>query len=307
MNNKDPNESLFSRRGFYTALYAFLAVAIITTAAFSLHNLTSYTGNDFGQPETQIDHAQLEPVGVNYAVSYLDQQALEEELALRRNRPTPTPSPPPEQQEQPGAPPGAAPAPRVTPAPAPSPAPAPEAQTPERTPETPAPSPAPQVAPQTDGAPSGQAVQDGVSPYLFEFFDISQRMEWPALGEVVMGFSPDRLIYDRTLDQYRTNDTISIAAEMGSQVLAASAGIVEFVGNTHERGNYVVINHGNGWVTTYGQLQDGVLVRAGDVVRTGQPIGGIGSPTICSVLLGNHVNFRVENNGVVVDPRTVLR
>jgi len=303
MNSKEPNESLFNKRGFYTALYAFLAVAIVTTAAYSLHNLTSYTGDDFGYHEEQLDFAQLEPVGVNYATSYLDQQALEEELALRRNRPAPSPSPQPEPQEQPAATPGAAPAPRVMPGSAPSPTPAPEAQTPERTPEAPAPSPAPQASPQTDGAPSGQAS----SPYLFDFFDISQRMEWPVLGDVVMGFSPDRLIYDRTLDQYRTNDTISIAAEMGSQVLAATAGIVEFVGNTHERGNYVVINHGNGWVTTYGQLQDGVLVRAGDVVRTGQPIGGIGSPTICSVLLGNHVNFRVESNGVVVDPRTVLR
>ena len=308
MKNKDPNESLFNKKGFYTALYAFLAIAIVTTAALSLHNITSYTGYDFGQPETQIDLAQLEPVGVNYATSYLDQQALEEELALRRNRPTPSPSPQPEPSEQPGAAPGATPSPpRVAPSPSPAPSPTPEAQTPERTPETPAPSPAPQALPQTDGAPATQTTQVEASPYLFEFFDISQRMEWPVLGDVVMGFSPDRLIYDRTLAQYRTNDTISIAAEMGSQVLSASAGIVHFVGNTHELGNYVVINHGNGWATTYGQLQDGVLVRAGDVVRAGQPIGGIGSPTICSVLLGNHVNFRVENNGVVVDPRTVLR
>jgi len=297
MNNRNPKKNIFNKKGFYTALYSCMAVAIVTAAAVSLHNLTGQAEYELTRPPlTQIDLAQLEPVGTNDAPSYLDQQAaFEEELALRRNRPSPTPSPPPATDEQPATP-------GVAPAPAPSPA--PETQAPERTPEAPAPSPAPGAPPQAESAPTGQAYG---SPYLFELFDISQRMEWPVLGDVVMGFSADRLIYDATLDQYRTNDTISIAAEMGSQVLAASAGIVEFVGSTRENGNYVIINHGNGWVTTYGQLQDGVLVRAGDVVRAGQPIGGIGSPSICSVLLGNHVNFRVENNGVVVDPRSVLR
>ncbi|MCL2853125.1 MAG: M23 family metallopeptidase [Defluviitaleaceae bacterium] len=301
MNKKDPKESIFKKKGFYVALYSCLGVVMITAAAISLNNLAGQA--EFAEEgANQIDIAQLEPVGTNDTQSYLDRQALEDEIALRRNRPEPSPTPGSDDL----------PAGNVTPSPSPeaSPSPSPGAQAPAQTPQAPAASPAPAAPPATEQDSPDEVVyeeQGAENPYLFDFFDISQRMEWPVLGDVVMSYSSDRLIYDMTLDQYRTNDNISIAAELGSQVLASSAGIVEFVGYTRESGNYVIINHGNGWITTYSQLQDGVLVNAGDVVRAGQPIGGVGSPSIYSVLLGNHVSFRVENHGVSVDPRTVLR
>ena len=298
MNQKDPKESIFRKKGFYVALYSCLGVVMVTAAVISLNNLTGQS--EFtAESSPQIDIAQLEPVGATDDQSYLDRQAIEDELLLRRARPTPTPG----TDDLPDGNVTPSPSPDASPAPSPSPG----AQAPAQAPTT---SPAP-AAPPASGADVDDEVvfeeQGAESPYLFDFFDISRRMEWPVLGEVVMGYSSDRLIYDMTLDQYRTNDNISIAAEIGSQVLASASGIVEFVGYTRESGNYVIINHGNGWITTYGQLQDGVLVRAGDVVRAGQPIGGVCSPSIYGVLLGNHVNFRVENHGVSVDPRTVLR
>ena len=305
MNKKDPNESVFRKKGFFVALYSCLGVVMITAAVVSLNNLAGQS--EFtADSSPQIDIAQLEPVGTNDSQSILDRQVMEDEIALRRNRPSPSPTP--GSDDLPAGDVTPSPSPNVSPSPSPSPT--PEAQAPARTPQT------PQAPPTASPAPGAQEEADtevvyeeqgAENPYLFEFFDISQRMEWPVLGDVVMNYSSDRLIYDMTLDQYRTNDNISISANLGSQVLASSAGIVEFVGHSRENGNYVIINHGNGWITTYGQLQDGVLVRAGDVVRAGQPIGGVGSPSIYSVLLGNHVNFKVENNGVSVDPRTVLR
>ena len=302
MNNKDPKESIFKKKGFYAALYSCLGVVMITAAVVSLNNLTGRQELT-AERSPQIDIAQLEPVGTNDAQSLLERQAIEDEIALRRSRTAPSPTPGTDEQPAGTAP---TPSPEVSPSPEVQPgAQAPAAPSPE-----PAASPAPAASPTTEEeTPDEMATEEqgAQSPYLFEFFDISQRMEWPVLGEIVMSYSSDRLIYDMTLDQYRTNDTVSIAAEIGSQVLASSAGIVEFVGYTRESGNYVIINHGNGWITTYGQLQDGVLVRAGDVVRAGQPIGGVGSPSIYSVLLGNHVNFRVENHGITVDPRAVLR
>ena len=298
MNKKDPKQSIFRRKGFYIALYSCLGVVMLTTAVVSLNNLAG-RADLAAQTPPHIDLGQLEPVGTTDARSYLEQQALDAELSLRRNQPSPSPAPEPQEQQPEG---NAAPAsPEVSPSPPPDPQGQGDPQEPAQEPAQPVPNqPAP---PQADY----QSTDGAESPYLFEFFDNTQRMEWPVLGEVVMGFSSDRMIYDRTLDQYRTNDTISIAAEMGQQVLASASGIVEFVGFTREIGNYVIINHGNGWSTTYGQLQDGVLVRAGDVVRAGQPIGGVGNPSIYSVLLGNHVNFRIENHGSAIDPISILR
>ncbi|MCL2618510.1 MAG: M23 family metallopeptidase [Defluviitaleaceae bacterium] len=307
MNNKDPKEHVFRKKGFYVALYSCLGVVMVTTAVISLNNLTGR--QDFSAERSpQIDIAQLEPVGANDGMSILERQAIEDEIALRRSRTAPTPTP--GEGEQPGGM-TATPAPRPETSPSPQPQPGAQAPAPAVPPTTePMTSPAPATEPSALEEAYDETVYEGEgaqSPYLFEFFDISQRMEWPVLGQVVMNYSSDRLIYDMTLDQYRTNDTISISAELGSQVLASAAGIVDFVGYSRETGNYVVINHGNGWITTYGQLQDGVLVRVGDVVRAGQPVGGVGNPSIYSVLLGNHINFRVENHGITVDPQAVLR
>jgi murein DD-endopeptidase MepM/ murein hydrolase activator NlpD len=141
---------------------------------------------------------------------------------------------------------------------------------------------------------------------VFKNFTGTEKMNWPIDGEVVMGYSSDAAIYDVTLDQYRTNDTLAIAANVGDQVKAASDGKVISIDKSRENGYSVVIDHGQGWNTTYSQLQELVLVAEGDVVKAGQVIAGVGSPSIYGVLLGNHLSFSVSKDGKIVDPNTVL-
>ena len=131
-------------------------------------------------------------------------------------------------------------------------------------------------------------------------------MRWPVLGEVVMDFSADRLIFDRTLEQFRTNAIMCIATDIGTPVHAATGGRVVSVTHSREMGNTIVLDHGNGWTTSYSQLQDGVLVRPGDVVTSGQVIGGVGAPTLYYVLLGSHLGFAVAHNDVHRDPTLLL-
>lgn len=140
----------------------------------------------------------------------------------------------------------------------------------------------------------------------FAAFTEGSVMQWPTFGDIVMNYSSEHGIYDVTLEHYRTNDDICIAAQLGAQVKAAAAGVVKSVANTRENGNTVVIDHGNGWETTYSQLQDSILVAEGDVVKTGQVIGGVGNPSIYSVLLGNHLSFNVKKENEDIDPLTVL-
>jgi len=65
-------------------------------------------------------------------------------------------------------------------------------------------------------------------------------------------------------------------------------------------GNGVAINHGGGWTSQYCHMARGsILVRTGQVVTAGQPIGRVG-------LSGNteypHLHMTVWKDGVVVDP-----
>ena len=142
----------------------------------------------------------------------------------------------------------------------------------------------------------------------FKSFDENaDSMAWPVLGEVVMNYSVDHLLYDKTLEQYRTNSNICIGAPEGSEVRCSAEGKVADVYTTRENGRTVVVDHGNGWVTTYSQLQDGILVKAGDVVTANQQIGSVGQPTMFSSLLGSHLAFTVYKDNTPIDPNKILK
>ncbi len=134
----------------------------------------------------------------------------------------------------------------------------------------------------------------------------SVRMMWPTQGEVLTVYSPTSLVYDETLEQYRTTDSIDIASEKGQDVFASYDGVVKMVSKSLEAGNFVVIDHGNGWVTTYSQLDDSMKVSVGDEIKKGQQIGTIAEPSPQSVLLGSHLDFKVTRNDSTIDPLEVL-
>lgn len=140
----------------------------------------------------------------------------------------------------------------------------------------------------------------------FSLFDDTKEMTWPVFGQIVMDYSMETAIYDKTLEQYRTNDSIAISAEEGTEVLAAAEGIVEQIYADVEDGNTIVINHGNGWVSTYSQLQDNILVAVGQIVAEGEVIGTVGKPSNYSANLGTHLDFKITKDNISTDPKLVL-
>ena len=89
-------------------------------------------------------------------------------------------------------------------------------------------------------------------------------------------------------------------------MVAAAQGIVKSIGCNDILGNYVVISHGNGLETTYGQLQEAVDVSVDQVVSKGETIGYIAEPSWYGTALGSHVEFQVTQDGVAVDPTIYL-
>lgn len=129
---------------------------------------------------------------------------------------------------------------------------------------------------------------------------------YPLRGEVVLPYSVDHAIYDPTLEQYHTNAGISLSAEQGTEVKAAADGKVKEIKKDVETGNTVVLEHNNGWLTTYGQLEDDVNVKEGDSVKQGQTIGSVSMPTKYGVALGSHLEFSMEKDGSTVNPEEKL-
>lgn len=137
-------------------------------------------------------------------------------------------------------------------------------------------------------------------------FEDDAVFSWPVDGDIVMEYAADTAIYDPTLEQFRTNNSISISAAEGAQVTASGNGIIEQVGYNPEDGNFVVINHNNGWQTTYSQLSDDLMVKKGEKVNVGQVLGTVAQPTKYGVALGNHIDFEVSRNGESINPITAL-
>lgn len=85
-----------------------------------------------------------------------------------------------------------------------------------------------------------------------------------------------------------------------SAVGAAWDGIVSCVSYDASRGNYVIIDHGEGVETHCYHLADGsVAVSLGDHVAAGQTVGRMGSTGAST---GAHLHFQLEIHGEPVDP-----
>ena len=88
---------------------------------------------------------------------------------------------------------------------------------------------------------------------------------------------------------------------------AAAAGTVREVTEDTEAGNMVIIEHADGWLTTYGQLNDAVTVKEGDKVTRGQTIGSVDAPKKYGAALGTHLEFAMEKDGEPKDPTENLK
>lgn len=97
---------------------------------------------------------------------------------------------------------------------------------------------------------------------------------------------------------------VDVNAAPGSKVYAAASGVVMFAGwSTGGDGNLVVIDHGNGWQTTYGFLSK-VLVHCGANVYQGNVIARAGT---AGETMAPPLFFEIQNITMgTVNPLSVL-
>ena len=128
---------------------------------------------------------------------------------------------------------------------------------------------------------------------------------WPVTGDIIMNYSMDTTTYFKTLDQYKYNPAVMIGCEVGSDVLAAADGKVLSVENTDETGTTIIVDMGNGYQATYGQLKD-VSCEEGDLCKAGEVIGKVSEPSRYYSLEGSNLYLKMEKDGAPVDPMSFL-
>ena len=101
----------------------------------------------------------------------------------------------------------------------------------------------------------------------------------------------------------RPHRGIDYAAPRGTPILAAGDGRVTHATNKKANGNYVVIQHGEQFVTKYLHLSKfGRGIRGGSKVSQGQVIGYVGATGWATA---PHLHYEFLVNGVHKNPRTV--
>jgi murein DD-endopeptidase MepM/ murein hydrolase activator NlpD len=94
------------------------------------------------------------------------------------------------------------------------------------------------------------------------------------------------------------------AEECGTEVLASGSGTVVSAGwHTGGGGNRIVIDHGDGLMTTYNHLAN-ISVKTGEGTAAGSKIGAVGTTGAST---GCHLHFEVVIEGQVTDPAGWLR
>ena len=95
---------------------------------------------------------------------------------------------------------------------------------------------------------------------------------------------------------------IDLAAPNGTPIYATADGVVAFAGVCNGYGNFIKLNHQNGYKTGYAHMSS-MVVKTNDKVKKGDLIGYVGSTGTST---GNHLHYEVYYNDQVTDPAKTL-
>ena len=154
---------------------------------------------------------------------------------------------------------------------------------------------------------SNQAPEANTQPKETAPASVLATMAMPTMGKVITAFAMDTLVYSKTLEQWNAHPGIDIAADLGTQVKSAMKGTVAEVRSNDPRlGVVVILDHGGGIQTLYGNLQSDKLVKKGDTVEKGQVIGAVGKTAPFEIEDPPHLHLEVIKDGKNIDPEQYL-
>ena len=129
----------------------------------------------------------------------------------------------------------------------------------------------------------------------------------PLDGEISKIFSDDKVIYSKTLDMWKTHDGIDISGNLGDIVYSCERGTIEKIYDDAFYGVTVVVNHGQGYKSSYSNLSSDVFVKIGQSVKKGQKIGNLGNTSIGEIKDLPHLHFMLYENEEIIDPSSIFK
>jgi septal ring factor EnvC (AmiA/AmiB activator) len=128
------------------------------------------------------------------------------------------------------------------------------------------------------------------------FAQAQKRLNWPVAGKVIV-------TYGASIEGQVRSEGIDIDTERGEPVKAVHEGQVVHSDWLPNRGNLIILNHGNGYLSIYAHLgelhvENGRKVAAGETIALAGDTGGRRRPGLY---------FEIRRNNKPVDPRAWFR
>lgn len=114
--------------------------------------------------------------------------------------------------------------------------------------------------------------------------------------------SPFGMRLHPTKGVWRMHNGVDLSAPAGTPIYATRSGVISYAGYNGSCGNYVTINHQDGYKSRYMHMTH-YIVSSGQWVSAGQVIGYCGSTGDST---GPHLHFEIEYNGSFVNPANYI-
>lgn len=133
-----------------------------------------------------------------------------------------------------------------------------------------------------------------------------QLMIMPLSGDVINPFSNGLPVKSTTTGIWQTHNGVDLKSDLGTHVKSISNGTVKEIKEDTLLGTCVTIDHGNGIVARYCNLNKSLTVKEGDAVSAGTVIGAVGDTAVSEQSDPAHLHLEVLNNSKFVDPINLI-
>jgi len=132
------------------------------------------------------------------------------------------------------------------------------------------------------------------------FTQLKGRLIWPSDGKVAIPYGSQK---DPRFDTPVFRNGIHIQTDDAADARSVYAGKVIFAEWFKGFGQLVIVNHGSGYHTLYGNLSE-IFSKVGDIIKENQVIGKVGTS---GVLNAPGIYFEIRYKGKPLDPTQWLR
>ncbi len=137
-------------------------------------------------------------------------------------------------------------------------------------------------------------------------YAINDKYIYPTNGEIIKKFSDTQLLYSSTMDDWRIHCGIDINVEQNNKVYSVYEGNIIEILNDDIYGTTVIIQHPEGIVSKYTNIQPVNELNINSKIKCGELIGEVLNNPGCEINDQLHLHFEMYKNGLAIDPLSLL-